>query len=115
MAKIDPVVPAGSPVYVEAVRSASALAGSNFSSVLSQVSQESCSRPTPRTAPVRRSARQFLESTWLDMMRRHGAAYGLGELADKIHVKAGKTPRPPGRAASNRFASPHGRCLGRTE
>jgi hypothetical protein len=91
MAKIDPVAPAVPPVYVEAARSASALAGSNFSSVLSQVSQESMfkadakNRMSSAVGPA-----QFLESTWLDMVRRHGAAYGLGELAGKIQVKAGK-------------------------
>jgi hypothetical protein len=91
MAKIDPVVPAVPPVYVEAARSASALAGGNFSSVLSQVSQESMFKADAknRTSSAVGPA-QFLESTWLDMMRRHGAAYGLGDLAGKIQVKAGK-------------------------
>ncbi len=91
MAKIDPVVPAVPPVYVEAARSASALAGSNFSSVLSQVSQESTFKADAknRTSSALGPA-QFLESTWLDMMRRHGAAYGLGDLAEQIHVKGGK-------------------------
>jgi acyl-CoA reductase-like NAD-dependent aldehyde dehydrogenase len=32
---------------------------------------------------------QFLERTWLDMMRRHGAAYGLGSLASAITVRDG--------------------------
>ncbi len=94
MPKIDatavqtPPVP---PVYVDAARSASALAGSNFSSVLSQVSQESTfkadakNRSSSAVGPA-----QFLEGTWLDMVRRHGAAYGLGDLANQIHVKGGK-------------------------
>jgi hypothetical protein len=91
MAKIDPVVPAVPPVYVEAARSASAIAGGDFSSVLSQVSQESTFKANAknRTSSAVGPA-QFLEATWLDMVRRHGAAYGLGALAAKIHVSAGK-------------------------
>jgi len=90
MAKIEPVVPQVPIVYVEAARSASALAGTSFSGVLSQVSQESTFKADAknRTSSAVGPA-QFLESTWLDMMRRHGAAYGLGELADQIHVAKG--------------------------
>jgi hypothetical protein len=91
MAKIEPTVPAIPPVYVEAARSASALAGTSFSGVLSQVSQESTFKADAknRTSSAVGPA-QFLETTWLDMVRRHGAAYGLGDLADKIQVKGGK-------------------------
>jgi hypothetical protein len=91
MAKIEPTVPNIPPVYVEAARSASALAGTSFSGVLSQVSQESTFKADAknRTSSAVGPA-QFLETTWLDMVRRHGAAYGLGDLAAQIHVKGGK-------------------------
>ena len=91
MAKIEPIVPTIPPVYVEAARSASALAGTSFSGVLSQVSQESTFKADAknRTSSAVGPA-QFLETTWLDMMRRHGAAYGLGDLANQIQVKGGK-------------------------
>ena len=91
MAKVEPMVPVVPAVYVEAARSASALAGTDFSSVLSQVSQESTFKADAknRTSSAVGPA-QFLESTWLDMMRRHGAAYGLGDLANHIQVKGGK-------------------------
>jgi len=91
MAKIEPTIPTIPPVYVEAARSASALAGTSFSGVLSQVSQESTFKADAknRTSSAVGPA-QFLESTWLDMVRRHGAAYGLGDLAAKIQVKGGK-------------------------
>lgn len=91
MPKLEPMVPVVPPIYVEAARSASALAGTDFSSVLSQVSQESTfnadakNRTSSAVGPA-----QFLESTWLDMVRRHGAAYGLGDLASHIQVKGGK-------------------------
>jgi|SRR5579871_4245691 len=91
MAKIEPTVPVVPAVYVEAARSASALAGTDFSSVLSQVSQESAFKADAknRTSSAVGPA-QFLETTWLDMMRRHGAAYGLGDLTSHIQVKGGK-------------------------
>ncbi len=91
MPKIDATPPSVPPVYVEAARSSAALAGSNFSSVLSQVSQESTFKADAknRTSSAVGPA-QFLENTWLDMMRRHGAAYGLGDLAGQIQVKGGK-------------------------
>jgi hypothetical protein len=91
MAKVDPTVPAVPPVYVEAARSASVLSGTSFSSVLSQVSQESTFKADAknRTSSAVGPA-QFLESTWLDMVRRHGAAYGLGDLARHIQFKGGK-------------------------
>lgn len=91
MAKIEPIVPNVPTVYVEAARSASALANTSFSGVLSQVSQESTFKADAknRTSSAVGPA-QFLESTWLDMMRRHGAAYGLGDLASQIQVKGGK-------------------------
>src|SRR5258706_2041106 len=92
MPKIDATTPPSVPtVYVEAARSSAALAGSSFSSVLSQVSQESSFKADAknRTSTAVGPA-QFLETTWLDMVRRHGGAYGLGELADQIHVKGGK-------------------------
>jgi hypothetical protein len=91
MAKIEPTALSVPPVYVEAARSASTLAGASFSSVLSQVSQESAFKADAknRTSSAVGPA-QFLETTWLDMVRRHGAAYGLGDLADQIQVKGGK-------------------------
>src|SRR5947209_1502 len=92
MPKIDATtIPSVPTVYVEAARSSAALAGSSFSSVLSQVSQESSFKADAknRTSSAVGPA-QFLETTWLDMVRRHGGAYGLGELADQIQVKGGK-------------------------
>lgn len=101
MSKIETTGAAIPPTYVEAARSASAIAGTSFSSVLSQVSQESHFKADAknRTSSAVGPA-QFLESTWLDMVRRHGAAYGIGSLAAEIKVKGGKpfVPDPKLRA-----------------
>src|SRR4051812_22729117 len=91
MAKMEATTPNVPAVYVDAARSSAALTGSSFSSVLSQVSQESTFKADAknRTSSAVGPA-QFLESTWLDMIKRHGAAYGLGPLADQISAKGGK-------------------------
>ena len=33
-------------------------------------------------------AHQFIESTWLDTMKKHGPRFGLGHIADQISVTA---------------------------
>ena len=66
------------------------LSGHSFTAILAQATQESGLDPGARNS--RSSAAgpfQFLESTWLDLFRRHGAAYGQGELASHIQVRNG--------------------------
>lgn len=66
------------------------LSGHSFTAILAQATQESGLDPGAKNN--RSSAAgpfQFLESTWLDLFRRHGAAYGQGELASHIQVRNG--------------------------
>lgn len=66
------------------------LSGHSFTAILAQATQESGLDPGAKNS--RSSAAgpfQFLESTWLDLFRRHGAAYGQGELASHIQVRNG--------------------------
>jgi hypothetical protein len=35
---------------------------------------------------------QFIDSTWLDMVRQHGAKYGIGQLADQVTSDAAGRP-----------------------
>jgi hypothetical protein len=80
-----------SPTLTEAVRSASRLAGVRFSSLLSQLAHESGLQLDARNpASTATGPAQFLEATWLDMLRRHGAAFGLGDAARQIVVRDGK-------------------------
>nr|WP_295825734.1 lytic transglycosylase domain-containing protein [uncultured Azospirillum sp.] len=66
------------------------LSGHSFTAILAQATQESGldagakNRHSSAAGPF-----QFLESTWLDLFRRHGAAYGQGELASHIQVRNG--------------------------
>ncbi|CAO3457015.1 lytic transglycosylase domain-containing protein [Azospirillum largimobile] len=66
------------------------LSGHSFTAILAQATQESGLDSAAKNS--RSSAAgpfQFLESTWLDLFRRHGAAYGQGELASHIQVRNG--------------------------
>ncbi|MBP2297385.1 lytic transglycosylase domain-containing protein [Azospirillum picis] len=71
--------------------------GHSFTAILAQATQESGLDSTAKNS--RSSAAgpfQFLESTWLDLFRRHGAAYGQGDLASQIQVSNGvSTVRDP--------------------
>lgn len=66
------------------------LSGHSFTAILAQATQESGLDSAAKNS--RSSAAgpfQFLDSTWLDLFRRHGAAYGQGELASHIQVRNG--------------------------
>ncbi|CAO3361499.1 lytic transglycosylase domain-containing protein [Azospirillum palustre] len=66
------------------------LSGHSFTAILAQATQESGLDSAAKNS--RSSAAgpfQFLESTWLDLFRRHGAAYGQGDLASHIQVRNG--------------------------
>lgn len=89
----------------EASRQVAGLSGHSYKAILAQAAQESRmnvnakSRTSSAAGPF-----QFLEKTWLDMFRRHGAAYGMGELASKIEVRDGK-PVVTDRAAREKILS----------
>ena len=70
---------------LQAVRDASARTGTDFGYMLAKAAQESGFRPS---AEARGSSAtglyQFIESTWLDMVKRHGHEHGLGRYARHI-------------------------------
>src|SRR5260370_3795640 len=80
------------PVGVEgAARNAASGTKTDFKSLLA--SSLSGSRHNPLAQNKRSSATgayQFTERTWLDLVRRYGAALGQGDAAAKITVKDGK-------------------------
>src|SRR5690606_39802127 len=56
--------------------------------------RESALHPNARAATSSASGLfQFIESTWLDMVRRHGAAHGLGEQASALRTGANAETR----------------------
>src|SRR3954447_11300569 len=80
------------PVGVErAARNAAAGTKTDFKTLLASSLSES--RHDPQAHNRRSSATgafQFTERTWLDLVRRHGAALGQGDAAAKITVTNGK-------------------------
>jgi hypothetical protein len=75
----------GDPRVVAAVRSAADATGMPFEYLLAQAHQES--GLDPRASNTRSSASglfQFTASTWLDMVKRHGAKHGLENYAASI-------------------------------
>jgi hypothetical protein len=83
-------VPTDAERLGEAIRSVAGLSGHSFQTLLAQATQESGLDPRARSRTSSAAGPfQFLERTWLDMIRRHGAAYGLGELARAVTVKDG--------------------------
>ncbi|MBI1207639.1 MAG: lytic transglycosylase domain-containing protein [Azospirillum sp.] len=88
-----PAAPPAAPVenpYRQAAGSASRIARISYQEVMARAAQESNfnaalrSRNSSAAGPF-----QFIEQTWLDMIRRHGAAYGLGTEARQIAVRNG--------------------------
>lgn len=72
---------------IDAIRSVTELSGHSFQTMLAQATQESrLNLAANNSASSAAGPFQFLESTWLDMIRRHGDAYGLGALARQIKV-----------------------------
>lgn len=73
------------PAVIPALRRASAATGVDFNFLLEQARTESSLNPTAQAATS--SARglfQFIDSTWLDVVDRHGSKHGLGAAAAGI-------------------------------
>lgn len=79
---------------VNAIRQAGASAGVDFSYLLNKASQES---GLDSDAKAKGSSAtglfQFIEQTWLRMVKTHGEKYGLGEAASKITVNDAGTAK----------------------
>ncbi len=91
----EPVVPA--PIAPEtnvraAIRRAAGATGVDFSLLVETAQRESSLNPNARAGTSSATGLfQFVDSTWLDMVRRHGAQHGLGQYAATLesgHVDA---------------------------
>ncbi|MBI1250925.1 MAG: transglycosylase SLT domain-containing protein [Alphaproteobacteria bacterium] len=66
----------------EAIARAAHATGVDFAALLATARRESSLNPQARAGTSSAAGMfQFIESTWMDMVRRHGAAHGLGDLA----------------------------------
>lgn len=69
------------------IQRASASTGVDFSYLMAQAAKESSFNPDAKAKSSSASGLyQFVEQTWLSVVRKHGAEYGLGDMASKIKV-----------------------------
>jgi len=76
---------------IQAVQKASAKTGVDFAFLMEKASTESSFDPNAKSKSSSASGLyQFIDGTWLTMVKRYGDKYGLGDYADKIEMKNGK-------------------------
>lgn len=70
---------------VQAIQNASAKTGVDFAYLLEKASAESSFNPQAKAKTSSATGLfQFIESTWMSMVKNHGHKYGLGDMAEKI-------------------------------
>jgi hypothetical protein len=90
----DPIAPAGTDAVRAAIRRAADATGVNFSMLVETARRESALNPLARASTSSATGLfQFIESTWLDMVRRHGANHGLGEQSAALRNGANAETR----------------------
>lgn len=68
-----------------AILNASRRTGMDYTALMAIAAQESAFRPhATATTSTATGLYQFLNQTWLEQMKQHGARHGYGELADQI-------------------------------
>lgn len=79
------LINSASSQVVSAIKGAAGAAGVDFSYLLQQAKVESSFDPNAKAKTSSAAGLfQFIESTWMDMVKRHGPAHGLSEQAAKI-------------------------------
>lgn len=82
---LSSLVHQAAPRVVSAIRDASARTGVNFAYLMEQAAAESSFDEKAKAhGSSATGLYQFIESTWLGMVRKYGEKYGLGAYADKI-------------------------------
>lgn len=82
--------PAGGPV-VDAIRDGSARTGADFDYLLKTAQRESSLDPAAKAKSSSATGLfQFIEQTWLGMVKGSGAEHGLGEYAQAISASNGR-------------------------
>ncbi len=82
----------GTPVEA-AIANAAQATTVDFNYLLAQAEVESAMNPDARAATSSATGLyQFIDSTWLDTVRKHGHRFGLGAVAEQIGVTASGNP-----------------------
>lgn len=90
----DPIAPVAQDVVRNAIRRAAEATGVDFSLLVETARRESALNPAARAGTSSATGLfQFIESTWLDMVRRHGAEHGLGAQAAALSSGADAATR----------------------
>lgn len=90
----SPIAPAGQDAVHAAIRRAADATGVDFSLLVETARRESALNPTARAGTSSATGLfQFIEGTWLDMVRRHGADHGLGAEASALQNGANADTR----------------------
>lgn len=80
MHKVDPTI-------LRCIQQASQATSTDFGLLMAQAAQESGFNANAKSATSSASGLfQFVDSTWLDMVRQFGAKYGIGQLAQQIKL-----------------------------
>ncbi|HEX4118281.1 MAG TPA: hypothetical protein VHX99_05720 [Rhizomicrobium sp.] len=81
--------PGDTKAVVAALKNAAAATGSDFSYLLGTAMRESSLKTNAQSATSSAGGLfQFVDQTWLGLVKNHGAKYGLGSLAQAINVTA---------------------------
>lgn len=76
---------------INAVENAARQTGADFAGLMQKASSESGFDPSAKAKTSSATGLfQFIDSTWLNLVKEHGAKYGLGHLAEKIEMKNGR-------------------------
>jgi hypothetical protein len=77
------------PAVLQGIRQASRSTNVDFGYLMAQADQESGFNADAKTSAGSATGLfQFIDSTWLDMVRLHGAQHGLGQLAQQVTTDA---------------------------
>lgn len=85
----DPLAPVGHDAVRAAIQRAARATGVDFSLLVETARRESALNPNARAGTSSATGLfQFIESTWLDMVRRHGPAHGLAAQSNALRQGA---------------------------
>src|SRR5689334_13537826 len=74
-----------------AVEKAAKRTGADFSYLMEKASTESSFNPQAKSHHSTATGLfQFIESTWLNLVKQYGAKFGLGQYAKQIEIRDGK-------------------------
>ena len=89
MSSISPIGRGAAPEIRDAIQSAAKRTGVSFDFLVRQAEAESSFDPNAKAATSSATGLyQFIERTWFDMVRQHGAKYGLGDAAEAISANS---------------------------